>query len=272
VDQDTAFEIGSVTKGLTGLLLADQVHAGRTSLEAPFGRARLEDLATHSAGLPRLPTGTVLRALPAAVSGGDPYRGTAEQVLAQARGAGPRSGAGPRYSNLGAAAAGDLLAQDAGTTYPQLLRERVLSPLGMTGTVVVTDDTGLPGHRATGSTASGVPRAPWIASGWAPAGIGVWSTSADLAALVRALAAGTAPGQSAVVPRRDFTGGERIGLFWRTLSLRGQRVTFHNGESGGMSAFVGFAPDTGRGIVVLTNTAKNVDAEALRLLLSGAGR
>lgn len=267
VDEDTRFEIGSVTKGLTGLMIAEQVARGETSLDEKVGGATLAELATHRSGLPRLPLSVLPAALLAEVSGGNPYSGDADDVLTAARDQDPRGGAKPSYSNLGASAAGDLVARDAGASYPELLRERVLGPLGMDATTVVTDPDGLPSPRAVGTTASRNARAPWIAEGWAPAGTGAWSTASDMARLVAALADGTAPGVGATRPREGFGGGDRIGLFWITSKHEGRTVTWHNGGTGGFSSFVGFEPTTGRGVVVLANTTAGVDRQALALLL-----
>ncbi len=267
VDERTRFEIGSVTKGLTGLLLAEQAARGEVALdEAVVGGASLEDLATHTSGLPRLPWRSVVASLPTGLTGADPYRGGTAEVLALASAEQPPGGAAAEYSNIGAAAAGQVLAERAGTGYPALLAERVLEPLGMSSTTVATGEQELPVPRATGSAASGAGRDPWLAEGWAPAGIGVWSTTGDLALLVEALAAGTAPGQGAATPRARYD-DERIGLFWVTSQVDGERVTWHDGGTGGASSFVGFAPGTGRGVVVLGATSADVDDQALELLL-----
>ncbi|MEV1076572.1 serine hydrolase domain-containing protein [Micromonospora parva] len=87
VEAGTAFEIGSVTKVLTGMLLADQVAAGVVhpddrlgatwpALTGPARDVTLAELASHRAGLPRLAPGSVLgwaRILWSNVSGGNPY-------------------------------------------------------------------------------------------------------------------------------------------------------------------------------------------------------
>jgi serine-type D-Ala-D-Ala carboxypeptidase/endopeptidase len=71
VDADTIFEIGSVTKVFTSLLLADMVQRSEVALTDPVAKylpsgvkmperngrqITLEDLATHTSGLPRLPS------------------------------------------------------------------------------------------------------------------------------------------------------------------------------------------------------------------------
>ncbi len=68
---ETIFEIGSVTKVFTSLLLADMVQRGEVALDDPVAKylpasvkvpqrdgkqITLVDLATHTSGLPRLPT------------------------------------------------------------------------------------------------------------------------------------------------------------------------------------------------------------------------
>jgi CubicO group peptidase (beta-lactamase class C family) len=75
-DGATIFEIGSVTKVFTGLLLADLAHEGIVGLDAPLAsylpawvrvptrggrQITLGDLASHAAGLPRNPSGTLRR-------------------------------------------------------------------------------------------------------------------------------------------------------------------------------------------------------------------
>lgn len=267
VDESTRFEIGSVTKGMTGMLLAEQVRRGEASLDDRLGAATLADLATHRSGLLSVKLAHVTTGTRAALSGTDPYSEDTAWVLATAREDAPEGGGEPAYSNLGAAAAGNLVAELAGASYPGLLRERVLGPLGMDATTVVTDEHDLPDDRARGTSASGTHQAPWIAEGWAPAGIGPWSTTPDLARLVAALADGSAPGADATDPVTKFSDNEQIGLFWLTSTFDGRAVTWHNGGTGGFSSFVGFERETGRGVVVLANTDADVDAQALELLL-----
>jgi D-alanyl-D-alanine-carboxypeptidase/D-alanyl-D-alanine-endopeptidase len=72
-DEHSIFEIASVTKGFTAILVADLEIDGRVSTTAPIGRyvptlrradadaaqyVTLERLLTHTAGLPRNPTNT----------------------------------------------------------------------------------------------------------------------------------------------------------------------------------------------------------------------
>jgi D-alanyl-D-alanine-carboxypeptidase/D-alanyl-D-alanine-endopeptidase len=148
-DAGTVFEIGSITKVFTALLLADQVVERAVVLTEPLqallpevripmrGRPlTLLDLATHSSGLPRLPPGLVRQAWR---HQDDPYaRFTEDDLRAALEGVRLRREPGGRwsYSNFGAAVLGHALARRAGTTYARLLAERVTGPLGLVDTVV----------------------------------------------------------------------------------------------------------------------------------------
>lgn len=73
------------------------------------------------------------------------------------------------YSNLGFALLGQALATRAGETYDHLLRQRLLDPLGMRDTVLVSDPHALPRGHATGNLTSGHEALPWSSDGFAAA-------------------------------------------------------------------------------------------------------
>lgn len=269
-DEGSDFEIGSVTKGLTGLLLADAVARGEVSLattlgevldlgEAPAGRVTLESLATQCSGMPGLGPGMALRGTWDFVRGRDPYREhDDEAVVAQLRAVRLKSVV-PRYSNLGFASLGQALAAASGLPYPQLLRERLFDPLGMADSYVPASleeirPAAVPGHSARGAV-----REPWLLAGYAAAG-GVRSTARDMSRLVAALLAGTAPGVGALEARADFSRGMRIGFAWITSSEpSGRELTWHNGMTGGFSSMLVLDRAAGRGAVVLNASSRIVD-------------
>lgn len=280
VDRDTRFEIGSVTKALNGMLLADLAGAGEVRLDQRVGDlvagtpleqtgdATLAELAGHRSGLPRLPLrpAFLAGALTANLAGGNPYSATRSDVLGWAASAKPSGGDDPAYSNFGAAVLGGALAAHQDTSYGDLLTARILEPLAMTDTTVAADAASLPEPRATGGSPSGQDRAPWLSDGFAPAGTGVWSTTADLARLAQAVLGGEAPGAPAIKPRWPFTDGDRIGLGWITSQANGRTVTWHNGGTGGFRSFVGLDIAADRAVVVLSNTTSPIDDAALELL------
>ncbi|GLZ62764.1 serine hydrolase domain-containing protein [Micromonospora sp. NBRC 107095] len=282
VEPGTPFEIGSVTKTLTGMLLADQAATGVVhpddalestwpAVTGPLREVTLAELASHRAGLPRVALGSPLawaHLMWANVSGGNPYagqdvdtlRGTSDRVS-------PDGGRGEvHYSNVGVSVLGHALAAKAGVAYPDLLHTRLLRPLGMTATVVATRTDDLPANRAQGSRASGRPLDPWTGAGYAPAGIGPWSTAEDLARLAAATLAGTAPGADAATARFREDGDTRIGYGWFTTRHGDREVVWHNGATSGFRSYVGFERATGRAVVVLGNTDRGVDPIGRRLL------
>jgi D-alanyl-D-alanine-carboxypeptidase/D-alanyl-D-alanine-endopeptidase len=148
-DGQTLFEIGSVTKTFTSLFLADLVREGRVELDQPVasllpttvqvpelnGRAiTLLDLATHTSGLPRLPTNLV----PADPS--DPYADYEVSDLYEFLSSytlAVEPGSVAEYSNLGVGLLGHALSLAAGTTYEQAICDRITAPLGMRDTSIL---------------------------------------------------------------------------------------------------------------------------------------
>lgn len=269
----TPFEIGSITKALTGQLLvalADEGTVARDDLVADvlgreLGTATLDDLAAHAAGLPRLPTGAapLARTFASAFLRIDPYGDDGPgAVIAAAESAGTEHRADYAYSNLGAALLGHALAEADGRPYAALLADVVLDPLGM-------DDTTLgvpPEGAARGTGMDGRPAAVWIAEGYEPTGVGVWSTAEDMARLVVALSEGTAPGLGAVEARADAGSGDGIGAGWHIRDVDDREVAWHNGGTGGSFSFVAVEVATGDGVVVLSNSSRPVDALGWALL------
>jgi serine-type D-Ala-D-Ala carboxypeptidase/endopeptidase len=160
-DGETVFQIGSLTKVFTTLLLAEMVQRGEVSLDDPASKylprgvtmpqrgrpITLRDLATHMSGLPSMPTNYDLSADP------DPYEAySADQLYRFLSTYKLDREPGERwaYSNLGVSLLGRLLAGRAGTSYEALLSEQVLRPLGMKSTSVTpTSDENrrlAPGH------------------------------------------------------------------------------------------------------------------------------
>jgi len=148
LDGDTIFEIGSVSKVFTSLLLSDMARHGEVALTDPVqkylppevtmptrgGREiTLQDLATQTSGLPRLPSNLAPR------DPADPYADYTVAQLYQFLSTYTLTrdiGAKYEYSNLGGGLLGHVLARRAGTTYEDLLISRISKPLGMNSTVV----------------------------------------------------------------------------------------------------------------------------------------
>jgi CubicO group peptidase (beta-lactamase class C family) len=279
-DADTAFEIGSVSKVFTSLILADAVHRGDLALEEPIdellppgvhapsmaGRQiTLQHLATHTSGLPSLPANF------APASDANPYADYTRDLLFAALPAttlATAPGTTYAYSNLGAGLLGQLLSDHAHATYAELLRSRITQPLGMTRTDVVFPAANVAQSHDAGDDA--VP--PWDFAALAGAGA-VRSTVRDLVELVRANLAPPSGDLGAAIEltQRPQTAPpiRPMGLAWHVglgpASLAS--VLWHNGQTAGAHAFVALDLTGKNGVVVLANAGQmRVDDLGIALL------
>lgn len=269
------YELGSVTKTFTGLLLAVLVHDGilgysdplDAHLPAPSTRRRrpadgdgatLLNAVTHTAGLPRLPAGFYRHALPRWRT--NPYAGYGRRAVLDAyHRTRPRHRPGTRwhYSNLGVAVLGHALGHTVRAPYEELLTRRVLRPLGMAGTAL---RAGAPGADAPGHGADGIrPVPPADMGGFVAAGA-VRATPADLLRYLEAHLrppAGDEPLHRALndvrrpLLRRGVRHRATHTLTWFQQSCDGGEIFFHAGATPGQEAFLGFRPDTGTALVAL---------------------
>jgi CubicO group peptidase (beta-lactamase class C family) len=277
-DEHTQYEIGSLTKTFTALLLADAIRRGEVTADtkvgtllplgdAPAADVTLAELASHRSGLSA--QGMQLdETIPFALRylrHQNPFSHDVEGVLAIARKATLTDRGAFVYSNLGVALLGHAVAAAAHMNYAQLLQERVFTPLGMAESSLPLTAANLPNSAPTGYSATGIAEAPWAINGWAPAG-GVRSTPADMARYVRALLDGSAPGIDALTPRWAF-GEQQIGYGWVTQDYQGHTVTWKTGLTGGFTSKIILDRANGRAVIVLSNTAASVDDVANRLLV-----
>ena len=195
-DADTVFEIGSITKVFTSLVLADMVVRGEVKLEDPVAKflpqtvrvpsrggreITLLDLSNQVSGLPRLPDNLK----PADQN--DPYADYGPAKLYEflsgytlTRDIGEKY----EYSNLGVGLLGQALALKAGLSYEELVRRRVLEPLGMTDTTITLTEAQKK-RLAAGSNPSLRPVGNWRFDALAGAGA-LLSTSRDMLKLLTA--------------------------------------------------------------------------------------
>ncbi|PPI56687.1 serine hydrolase domain-containing protein [Rathayibacter toxicus] len=278
-DEQTEVEIGSVTKTMTALLLAQSVARGTVALDdrasdyAALGDfpGTLEELASHRSGLPRLSSDPRDAAvmLFAQLRGKDPYATfSPDDVVNHAAHAALSERGTVSYSNLGAAVLGQILARVEGQDLSGLFRDRLFLPLGMVDTFLPVTADALRPDAPTGYSARGRPVAPWTLGGYAPAG-GARSTAADMARYAQALLSSSpALGVSAATvldPRFD-AGESRTGLAWFTSSAAGGTTTWHNGGTAGYSTMLALDREHGIAVFVNGNTALSVDELGLRLL------
>ncbi|MFN2609899.1 MAG: serine hydrolase domain-containing protein, partial [Actinomycetota bacterium] len=156
-DEDTYFQIGSVTKTMTGLLLADLVVRGEVSLDATVGSVlgaetgvcgpiTLLELATQNSGLPRLPPNLRHEDIDEA----NPYSSYSEAKLIEALGRVDQLKPGYAYSNFGFMLLGLLISRISGSSYAELAKQRIFDPLGMKAVCgIPRDEERLPGYEGS---------------------------------------------------------------------------------------------------------------------------
>ena len=287
VNRDTLFEIGSVSKTFTVLLLVDMIERGEMRLDDPVakflpasvkmpvgprgGQITLLDLATHGSGLP-MNAENLNRALPRT-----PWEDyTTEKLYAFLSGHTLRRepGAAYEYSNVGSGLLGHAIALKAGKDYESLLVERICGPLEMSSTRVTLAGE-LQARLARGHDASGKPAPNWDIGALVGAG-GIRSSANDLLKYVSAQLGLTRPPSELTplmqkthevrwrgVPMPGHREGEgelkflgRAAMSWMDSGIEqppGMELLGHGGGTGGYSAFVGMDKRQRRGVVVLSN-------------------
>ncbi|KJC61172.1 hypothetical protein UP10_09865 [Bradyrhizobium sp. LTSPM299] len=275
LDGDTVFEIGSITKVFTALLLAEMVTRGEVALDDPAAKflpadvkmpARsgkqitLLDLATYSSGLPRVPDG-----IPA--DGDNPYAAyTVEQLYAFLSGHTLRFDPGTHYeySNLGFGLLGHVLALRANMSYEDLVVSRICAPLGLADTRISLTSS-MRERLAQGHLSNLKPASNWDIPTLAGAGA-LRSTANDLVKFMNAtcMAGAGAPLRPAIgllLQTRRPTNVPRweVGLGWFVLSANKDEIVWKDGMTGGYGTFVGYSTSLRSGAVVLSNTANSVN-------------
>ena len=282
VDEKTIFEIGSITKAFTGLLLADMVGRGDVRLDdaiskylpsgvkAPSrdGKAiTLVSLATHRSGLPRLPDNMTMTDV------ADPYADYTSDLLHAfltehqlTRAVGDTY----EYSNLGMGTLGHMLGLAAKKPYEELIVERICKPLKLKDTRLTLK------RKQTKRFATGHvgvdPVEHWTMQDCL-AGCGALRSSAR--DMTRFLAANfglietplNEALRDAQTVRHDAGNPDvHVGLGWHVNTRFDRTIVWHNGGTGGFRSFCGFDPKQKRGVVVLSNTSNSVDDIGFHLL------
>ncbi|MEZ5404140.1 MAG: serine hydrolase domain-containing protein [Bryobacteraceae bacterium] len=273
--EDSIFEIGSISKTFTGLLLAQSVARGEVKLTDPLrmllppgagsappgGREiTLLSLATHFSGLPPMPDNIhpADRSNPAA----DYHPKQLFEFIAR-HGVRRPGNARFEYSNLGYALLGTVLGRAASVDYEELVRREITGPLGMRDTAIRLPEEMaarfLPGVDARGREVKG-----WDMDAMAPAG-GIRSTAGDMLTYLDAqLHPRSAVGHGLTAAlelsqrlQADVPSGRAIGLGW-VRDAGG--VYWHNGGTGGYSCYSFFDPGRDYAGVILTNRAMAITA------------
>ncbi len=269
ITEDTIFEIGSITKVFTTLILMDMVYEKKVYLDQPIDiflpgikipekdgkKITFRHLATHTSGLPTIPDN--LRPKNpmnpfADYSTEDLYTFLKNYSL-------PRVPSEQfEYSNVGMGLLGHLLCKRANKSYDELVMSRVCKRLEMKNTAVnLTDDmktSFAQGHRLK------EPMESWDI----PTLTGAGALHSDIKDMVLFLCANMGLYQSSIVnllkdchkPQHTLTPSQEVGLGWMITSENGAPTISHNGGTYGFKSYLGFKPDLQRGVVILSNSSE----------------
>lgn len=263
----TLYEIGSITKTFTGLLLAQGVVNNRWELDdaaskylaqaasLPSG-VTLKRLAIHTSGLPRMPNDF------SPADHRNPYADYGEKSLVKTLEGvelAYQPGKSALYSNLGMGLLGNIMAKREGKSYEALLESWVLTPLSMPDTAIRLDEKQVK-HIAQPHNADGEPVSVWEFDALAGAG-GIRSNITDMLTYAQTQ---INPGAGPLGPAIRLTQqrhspvdgpklGQGMGLGWflfdRDMGLS------HDGQTGGFASSVTISLQSKVAVIVLANTA-----------------
>lgn len=272
ISKDTIFEIGSITKVFTTLIFTSLVEKNQLNgddlvdqflpIKAPIFegvKITLRHLATHSSGLPSLPTNFTPKNLKNPYQDytlADLYAFLESFTLTQ------KPGEKFLYSNLGMGLLAHLLTIKTQKSYAELIYEHVLEPLSMKSsgidiTTVSTKELLCRGHNIGKTVEFWHTPAAIVGSG------GLYSTIEDM---TRFLAANlglvssniTEPLKQCHTPLYSTSiEDEYCGLGWITSRTETGDLIWHDGITGGFANVISFNPTTQKGLVILTNSKKN---------------
>jgi CubicO group peptidase (beta-lactamase class C family) len=253
VGPDGVFDIGSITKTMTGLLLADAITRNVVTAETTVGDVvgpeagngasiTLLSLATQRSGLPRLPPNLDL----ATVDRSDPYASYTRTDLLDAVAATAGLAAGDyNYSNYGFMLLALVLGEASGTSFEELLRTRIFEPLSLTTAGCPPSGVRLPGYNVGKET-------PWWNQQLAGAG-GVGMSASDLGRYLLAHFEGSgSPDLDAAMElatTRQAGPPNAIGFGW----VEQDGVWWHNGATAGFRSFCALDKETRTAVGLLAN-------------------
>ncbi|NRB62275.1 MAG: serine hydrolase [Saprospiraceae bacterium] len=280
VNENTIYEIGSISKVFTGILLAQQVLDGDLQIDDEINNLLPDDikvpvmgdnkitlgtLTDHTSGFPRMPSNFT----PA--NPNNPFADyTVDQMYEFISTYQPTREVGSEYeySNLAQGLLGHLLAKNKNTSYEELMRETIANPLDMDDTRIAFSER-MKAHLAPGHNGGKVVE-NWDIPTLAGAGA-IRSSTLDMAKFISAnLGYTNTPITDAMnlshKVRHDKAGEMMVGMGWHIKKGKDGDVYWHNGGTGGYRTFAGFVKETGKGVVVLTNSSQGSDDIGFYLL------
>ena len=291
VNENTLFDIGSITKTFTTLLLADMVKQGIVNLNDPIEKylpanvkvpqyngvkITLEDLASHTSGLPEWPSNIWLNnnvgIFNPNYSETMLYQGLSNTTLTR------EPGSQFQYSSFGIGLLAHILSVKAGVPYEQLVKHRILDVLGMNDTKITLSPNDIKNRFSVGHQGGReitTPTVPEIVAGagafrsigndllkYTSANLGFLHTKLDNAIQLYHLITHPIP------PANPMNYSEYVALDWRVITNLSTETLSHEGAINGWHSLVGFIPTKRVGVVLLCSCdLKDVDMHNLGFVL-----
>lgn len=283
----TSFEIGSLTKVMTGAMVSYHLESGDYQLDDMLSEhlkepaesvknVTIKELLTHTSGLPRLPESLsfTFRVLGSTFLGTDPYK---KFTIEQAYDYMNRSTITDEsigkfaYSNYGVGILGIILQEKYDMTYDEVLKMTVLYDLGMDFTT--TDDKDLVNgyrlYKTLGNMSFSAKSSHWDMNSGVIAAGGVRSNGLDMMKFLDAMIKSDLPYLSATTePLHDISDSLSVGMCWlldREI-IENKEVVWHNGQTGGFNSYLGFIGDDSVGVFILSNSTVNIQPLGEQLL------
>lgn len=284
IDEDTLFEIGSITKTFTGVMLAQGVQSGRLELETSASRflesysereilldedVTLKMLATHTSGLPRIPFNlrTFISTYSLGITRGNPYKSITEEVMIDyfKNLQDIKSKEQYRYSNYGFGLLGLIVSESNNMTYEEAMIDLIAKELSMNSTIVHADETKksklAKGHNSfirIGSFNIGRQSQYWdMHDAMAGCG-GIRSSGKDMMKYLEGMINQNLQfSELSKQPLLSINENRDIAMGWMIQDniVENQKVIWHNGQTGGFNSYIGFTENQNKGVVILSNLA-----------------
>ena len=258
-----AFEIGSLSKVFTSTLLADLAMGNKLQLDDPIQRyldfplkdslqITFRQLANHTSGLPRIPSGFVWESL---WHLDNPYKDYDEnkllEYMSEEMTLSGQQGSTFQYSNIGAGILGYVLTQIEGKSYEEMLQERIFGPLDMQNSTTrrqLVDDILVQGFNQRGH-----PTSNWDL-GAIPGAGAILSTAGDLSKYVQANL-NTDIKALNLQKKKTYSVNESrdMALGWFIRKQDNKQLHWHSGGTGGYRSIMVLDVRARKGVVVLAN-------------------